>query len=162
MPEPRWLDDDEQRAWRAFITAAVQLQRTLEHDLKAHHDLTMDDYALLAMLGETPDGRARFGELAEVLRVPKTHITYRFQRLEDRGLVVREACLNDKRGAFARMTERGRQLIDDAAPTHVAGVRTHFLDHLSRSQLAAVGEAMAAVVAAEADVGACPNLTRAS
>jgi DNA-binding MarR family transcriptional regulator len=141
-----WLSTEEQRHWRALVTAMTVLQRQLNADMLAAHDLSMDDYGILAMLSEAPGGRLRFGELAEVLRVPKAHITYRFRRLEGQGLVRREACPTDARGAFAVLTAEGRAVIEQAAPTHVASVRRHVLDHLTGAQLAALGEAMRAIV----------------
>lgn len=147
--EPRWLSSEEQTAWRAFITAATMLTRQFNADMLATHDLSMDDYAILAMLSEAPDDRLRFGELAEVLRVPKAHITYRFRRLEGQGLVRREACPTDARGAYAVLTREGRHRIEEAAPTHVESVRQHLLDHITPEQLRTIGEAMTAVIDAE-------------
>ena len=141
-----WLTADEQVAWRAFITAVELLTRQLNADLLRAHDLSMDDYSILAMLSESPEGRLRFGDLAETLRVPKAHITYRFRRLERRNMVQRQPCLTDARGAFAALTPAGRAAIEEAAPTHVASVRRNLLDHLTPEQLHTVGAAMRAVV----------------
>lgn len=146
MTEVGWLDAEEQRAWRAVITTAVMLVRELNRDLLEAHDLSLDDYAILAMLSEAPDDRLRFGELAQVLRVPKAHITYRFQRLERRGLVIREQCESDGRGAYARLTAAGRSEVEAAAPAHVGSVRAHLLDRLDRDQLLEVGAALERVV----------------
>ncbi len=145
----RWLTDDEQLHWRALVTAMSLLARRLNADMLAAHDLSMDDYAILAMLSEAPGDRLRFGELADILRVPKAHITYRFRRLEKQGVVTREACPTDARGAFAVLTPHGRARIEEAAPTHVASVRSRVLDHISPDQVQEVGKAMRAIVDAE-------------
>ncbi|HUG86477.1 MAG TPA: MarR family transcriptional regulator [Euzebya sp.] len=147
-----WLSAEEQRHWRALITAMSMLNRRLNTDMLASHDLSMDDYAILAILSEADGDRLRFGELAEILRVPKAHITYRFRRLEKQGLVSREPCETDARGAFAMLTAHGRCRIEEAAPSHVASVRAHILDHLTPAQLRALGDAMRAVVDAD-----CPT-----
>lgn len=144
--QTRWLTDAEQAAWRPFITAVTILTRRLNAELLNAHDISIDDYAILSMLSESEGQRLRFGDLAGILRVPKAHITYRFRRLEERGLVEREPCPTDARGAFAALTAAGRDAIVTAAPTHVASVRTHLLDHLTPAQLEVVGEAMRAVV----------------
>lgn len=149
MPGPdstRWLTDEEQVSWRAFVTATTMLHRQLNQDMLAAHDLSMDDYAILSILSEMPDDRLRFGELASSLRVAKAHVTYRFRRLEERGLVTREACDTDARGAFAVLTAAGRRRIEEAAPTHVESVRVRLLDHLTPAQLKVLGEAMTAVI----------------
>jgi DNA-binding MarR family transcriptional regulator len=149
--QTRWLSAQEQTHWRALVTAITLLNRQLNADMLAAHDLSMDDYAILAMLSEAPDDRLRFGELADILRVPKAHITYRFRRLEKQGLVTREACPTDARGAFAVLTTQGRERIVEAAPSHVDSVRAHVLDHLSPGQLEAMGEAMRAIVDGHCD-----------
>lgn len=141
----RWLTEEEQAAWRAYITASTMVHRQLNADMLAAHDLSMDDYGILAMLSEAEHDRLRFGELAEVLRVPKAHITYRFRRLEKQGLVRREPCPTDARGAFAVLTVEGRTRIEQAAPTHVESVRSTLLDHLTEEQLRVIGEGMRAV-----------------
>ncbi len=144
-----WLSEEEQTHWRALVTAMSLLTRRLNTDMLSAHDLSMDDYAILAMLSEAEGDRLRFGELADILRVPKAHITYRFRRLEKQGLVAREACETDARGAFAVLTPSGRERIEEAAPTHVDSVRERVLDHISPEQLRVVGDAMRAVVDAE-------------
>ena len=89
--DPEWLDDEEQEAWRAFVHGSTQVIRLLERDLLDRHDLSIDDYGLLAKLSEAPDERLRFGDLADVLHLPKANLTYRFKRLEAAGLVQRLA-----------------------------------------------------------------------
>lgn len=146
MTDVRWLDDDEQHAWRAFVSAAVLVTRALDKELRDSHGLSLDDYAILALVSEAPDGRLRLGELAQVLRVPKAHVTYRVQRLRDLGLADRVGCADDARGAYCTLTPAGRDAIVTAAPTHVEGVRRHLLDHLSAAQRDALGDAMSAVL----------------
>lgn len=149
--QTEWLTDAEQEAWRPFITAVEMLRRTLNAELLRAHDLSLDDYAILAMLSEAEDDRLRLGDLAGILRVPKAHITYRVKRLVDRDLIEREACETDARGVFAVLTAAGREAVEAAAPTHVTSVRRHLLDHLTPEQLRAIGEGMRAVVDAGCD-----------
>lgn len=153
--ETAWLSDEEQQHWRALVTAMTLISRCLNGQMLATHDLSMDDYAILAMLSEAEDDRLRFGELAEILRVPKAHVTYRFRRLESQGLVTRESCETDARGAYAVLTPEGRCRIESAAPSHVRSVRALVLDHMTPEQLATVGEAMRAVV--DASCGEAPD-----
>jgi DNA-binding MarR family transcriptional regulator len=145
--DPDWLDDEEQEAWRAFVHGSTQVIRLLERDLLERHDLSIDDYGLLAKLSEAPDERLRFGDLADVLHLPKANLTYRFKRLEAAGLVERQDCDTDRRGAFACLTRLGRKRLDEAAPDHVAAVRRHVIAPLSRTQLRQVGQAMAELLA---------------
>lgn len=153
--DTEWLSAEEQVHWRAFITGVMMLERRLKADMLAAHDLSMDDYAILAMLSEAEGDRLRFGELADILRVPKAHITYRFRRLESQGLVQRKACESDARGAYAVLTATGRARIEQAAPTHVTSVRRRVLDHLTEGQLVAIGEGMRTII--DADSGEAPD-----
>ncbi len=153
----RWLDDDEMRSWRAFIAAINLVSRLLDRDLRQAVGITTDDYAVLVHLSDAPDHRTRLGQLAAVLRVPKAHLTYRIQRMEREGLIRRVECEDDGRGVWAELTDHGFRQLEHAAPFHVAAVRRHLLDHLSPQQLAAVGDAMAAVLAGHDSMraGAC-------
>ncbi len=155
MDDTAWLTEEEQQHWRALVTATTLIVRTLNADMLASHNLSMDDYAILAMLSEADDDRLRFGELADTLRVPKAHVTYRFRRLEGHGLVARESCESDARGAYAVLTAEGRCRIENAAPSHVRSVRELVLDHMTSQQLATVGSAMRAIV--DASCGEAPD-----
>ncbi len=145
MTEPRWLDDDEMRAWRAFVTTSVRLFEQLDRELKAEHGLTHDDYAILVNLSESPGQRMRMTELASRVLESKSRLSHHVGRLETEGLVRRESCPNDLRGLFAVLTPAGRQLLRQAAPSHVRSVRKHFIDHLDRSQLRSVADALETV-----------------
>lgn len=151
-----WLDDDEMRSWRAFISAVNLVDRLLDRDLRQSVDLTVDDYGVLVHLADAPDHRMRLGLLATHLRVPKAHLTYRIQRMERDGLVRRVECEADGRGVWAELTDEGARRLEAAAPLHVASVRRHLLDHLSAAQLAAVGDAMEAVLRGH-DAAECPS-----
>jgi DNA-binding MarR family transcriptional regulator len=154
-PEPRWLDDREMRSWRAFVEVVNLVTRALDRELRTDSDLTNDDYELLVALSEAPEQRIRLGELAAGLRVPKAHLTYRIARMEKAGLVERVDCPTDARGVLAVLTDVGMQRLERAAPGHVASVRRHVLDHLDTEQLAALGDAMEAILRGH-DAAPCP------
>lgn len=149
MPEDRdapWLNDAEMRGWRSFIAAMNLVHRALDRELRHSVDMTVDDYGVLVHLSEATDRRVRLGELAALLRVPKAHLTYRIQRMEKSGLLRRVGCDDDGRGVWAVMTPEGFERLKEAAPIHVASVRRHVLDHWDAAQLAAVGDAMEALL----------------
>lgn len=129
----------------------MMLNRLVDRELKEHHDLTSDDFAILVTLAEAPDGRLRFGELAAETRFPKAHITYRFQRLAQRGLLEREDCETDARGAYAVLTDRGAEMVAIARPTLDASVEAHLFEHLSTAQVRTLGEPMERVLDAHED-----------
>ena len=132
--------------WSAYVLASRYVNRAVDRDLKLSHDLISDDFGILDLLAAEPDGRIRFGELAARLQFPKAHLTYRFQRLEAQGFVVRERCEDDGRGAYARLTCDGRAMLESAAPVHVESVRRHLLDHLDEELVAQLESAMSAVL----------------
>ncbi len=140
------LDPEQQQTWRQYLLGSMMLNRLVDRELKEHHDLTTDDYAILVTLAGAPDRRLRFGELATETRFPKAHITYRFQRLAQRGLLEREDCETDARGAYAVLTERGVEMVDIARPTLDASVNTHLFGHLSATQARTLGELMERVL----------------
>jgi DNA-binding MarR family transcriptional regulator len=134
---PRWLTDEEQRAWRAYIQLAQLLMRQLDRDLHPF-GLSMHDYEILVELSEATRNRLRMTELADRTAQSRSRLSHQVSRMESRGLVVREVCEGDKRGTFAVLTELGAEVIDQVAPHHVASVRRHFIDQLAADGLGAI------------------------
>jgi len=128
--EPRWLNPREMKAWRSYIIASRRLLEALDADLEGH-DLSMSDYEVLAQLSDAPGRKMRMSELAEIAMISKSRLSHRMKVMEEAGWVKREECLEDKRGYFAVMTDRGWKAIVKAAPEHVASVRHRFVDHLT-------------------------------
>ena len=141
----RWLDLEQQRHWRAYIAATTLLQERLSRELQAAHGLTMADYEILVRLSEAPGRSLRMSLLAENTLASRSRLSHQIDRMEKAGLVVREACEEDRRGANAVMTDAGWDLLVAAAPTHVAGVREHLVDQLTPEEFAALGAACAKV-----------------
>jgi len=137
---PRWLTDQEQRAWRAYIRLAQLLMRQLDRDLHPF-ELSMHDYEILVELSEAPLRRMRMTELAERTAQSRSRLSHQVSRMETRGLVSREGCAGDKRGTFAVLTAHGAAAIEEAAPYHVASVREHFIDLLDAAELTALAGA---------------------
>jgi DNA-binding MarR family transcriptional regulator len=145
VAETRWLSEDEQCTWRAFLTAmrllTDQLDRELQHDANIPHTY----YEILVALSEAPGRRLRMNQLAEVCQSSRSRLSHAVNRLEEAGWVRREACPTDKRGALAVMTDKGFAAIEAAAPGHVEGVRRHVFDVLSPEQIRQLGEISAAI-----------------
>ncbi|HQY32776.1 MarR family transcriptional regulator [Actinotalea sp.] len=143
--EVRWLDEDQQRAWRSFLLGSARLTEALGRQLEADSDLSLSEYEILVRLSEAPEHTARMSELAQSLMHSRSRITHTVGRLERRGLVERHTCLADGRGVNARMTAAGYRLLVAAAPGHVRAVRAHLVDLLTADQLRGLGDAMALV-----------------
>ena len=152
---PKWLTPKEMKAWREYIIASRRLLEALDSDL-AGHDLSMSDYEILAQLSDAPDRRMRMSELAEIAMLSRSRLSHRMKVMEKAGWIKRESCPSDKRGSFAVMTQKGWKAIVAAAPDHVESVRNRFIDHLSRSDQAAVALIFEKVGAA-LRAGACES-----
>ncbi|MEY9964080.1 DNA-binding MarR family transcriptional regulator [Streptacidiphilus sp. MAP12-16] len=138
--DPRWLDDTEQRAWRAFLRMQAQLTARLGRELQADSELSLADYDVLVHLTDPAGGRLRILELARELDWEKSRMSHHLSRMVKRGLICREECPADGRGAFIAITPAGRAAIEAAAPRHVETVRRLVFDALSPDQVSALAE----------------------
>lgn len=161
------LDDRELRAWRGLLRAHAALTKALGTDLEREHGLPLTSYEVLMNLHDAPGRRMRMSELACCVILSRSGLTRLVDRLAREGLLEREACDDDARGAFAVLTEEGRLRVTAARRTHLAGVRTRFLERLSDDELEALGAVWDRVVAAEGeaccaptDGGSCADLSR--
>jgi DNA-binding MarR family transcriptional regulator len=144
--EPLWLDDAEARAWRGYMRMRTLLHAQIVRDLAREADLSGPDYDVLSNVSEAEGRRVRLGDLAARMAWSKSRLSHHITRMERRGLVTREDCSSDGRGAFVGLTDAGLRAIQAAAPGHVASVRRHFIDLLSREQLDALAEISQTVV----------------
>lgn len=133
-PHVAWLTDAEQASWRSVVAGTRRLLERLEQDLK-ERGLAHGDYGLLVTLSEAEDDRLRMSDLADRSLESRSRLSHHVRRLEQRDLVRREACPDDRRGSFAVLTEAGRAVIEATAPHHVAAVRANLLDHLQPGEL---------------------------
>jgi len=135
---PRWLDVDEQKAWRAWLYSAQLLMDRLDRELTHETGISHAYYEILVALSETPGRRLRMSELADRCLSSRSRLSHAVSRLEERGWVGRELCPDDGRGQLAVLTDNGFAALEAAAPIHVASVRTHLFDQLSPEQVAAM------------------------
>jgi DNA-binding MarR family transcriptional regulator len=142
----RWLDAEQQRHWRAFLVTTQLLNDVLDRQLGDDSGLSLAEYEVLVRLSEAPARTLRMSELAAGLAHSRSRLSHAVGRMERSGLVARSRCASDARGVLCTMTEHGWQAIQAAAPGHVRAVREHLVDVLTDDQLAALGEAMTAVL----------------
>ncbi|KUL39149.1 MarR family winged helix-turn-helix transcriptional regulator [Streptomyces regalis] len=140
--EPRWLTDDEQRVWRAYIDASTLLEDHLDRQLQRDAGMPHVYYGLLVKLAESPRRRLRMTELAMYAKITRSRLSHAIARLEKNGWVRREDCPDDKRGQFAVLTDAGMEVLRETAPGHVAAVRQAMFDRLTTEQQKALGEIM--------------------
>lgn len=126
----KWLEPDEQAAWRLLLRVTLTLIDRLDADLRMEHGVSFGDYEILAHLSGGPDRQLRMTDLADRALVSKSRLTHAVDRLEQRGLVCREPADDDRRGVSAVLTDEGIAFLQTAAPTHVEGVRRLLIDEL--------------------------------
>lgn len=138
MTEPRWLTDEEDRAWRGFQRMSMELAARLHRRLVGRTGLSLSDYEVLVVLSESAQDRMRPYELGEALKWEKSRLSHHLSRMEKRGLIERRVCPSDARGHFIALTREGRGAIEAAAPCHVDDVRQLLIDHMTPREMATV------------------------
>ena len=135
-----WLSAPEQRAWRAFLGLHRELNARLNRQLQAESQLSLPDYEVLVVLSEADQGRLRPFELCDFLQWEQSRLSHHIRRMESRGLVTREGCTGDGRGAFVVLSPAGRAAIEAAAPSHAAAVRSLLFEAMTEEQVAVLEE----------------------
>jgi len=149
----RWLTAEEQHSWRAYLRGSRLLEAALDKDLQSH-GVQLSEYEIISMLSEAPDRRLRMSGLADLVVQSRSRLTHTAARLERRGWVRRESCLEDRRGVELVLTEEGWDAVQDMARVHVESVRRHLVDAMPPELFAALGSAMDAVSVAILQSGA--------
>ena len=141
------LSELEMAAWGGFLRTHATLVRELDDEITRAHGLPLSSYDVLVQLDSAEDGRLRLSQLADAVLLSRSGLSRLVTRLVEQGLVERTECTDDARGAFAAITDHGRERLNEARATHRAGIRARFLDRLTEEQqrqLADVWEALAA------------------
>jgi DNA-binding MarR family transcriptional regulator len=140
-----WLTEDERAAWLRLVAIVELLPGVLDAELRADAGLTHFEYFVLAMLSEAPERTLRMTALAQRTNATLPRLSHVVSRLETRQMVERFPCPEDRRATNARLTPAGWDAVVAAAPGHVATVRHHVLDPLTRTQveqLRRIGDAL--------------------
>ncbi|HEX3898417.1 MAG TPA: MarR family transcriptional regulator [Mycobacteriales bacterium] len=145
--ELRPLDEREMSTWHALIRAHSKITRRLEAELETEHGLTLPAYEVLAHLSMAPDARLRMSELAVHAVLTPSGLTRLVDKLSREGLVCRDRCSGDARVVYAVLTPLGSTRLEAAYPTHLRGVREHFIDQLTGEQRDAIADALNVLLA---------------
>jgi DNA-binding MarR family transcriptional regulator len=142
----RWLDEDQQRAWRAWLTASELVPRALDAQLQRDAGISHAAYVVLAMLSESPTRSRRMSDLARRANQSQSRLSHTVARLEERGWVRRQRAAEDGRGSTAVLTDAGWDVVVAVAPGHVEAVREAVFGPLTPEQTRVLGEALQVVV----------------
>ena len=103
-------------AWRSLLEVHKNVVELLARELEEQRGLPLGWYDVLLTLDQAPEQRLRMQELAQSVLLSKSGLTRLIDRMETEGLVRRERCPSDRRGAFAVLTPEGRSAFRRAAP----------------------------------------------
>ncbi|RLV49748.1 MarR family transcriptional regulator [Nocardioides mangrovicus] len=140
--ETQWLTVEQQRIWRAYIMGSQLLQDRLDRDLRVEHGISLTEYEILVRLSEIPERRMRMALLADSVCHSRSRVTHTVARMESAGWLRREEAADDGRGVDAVMTAAGGTLLEQAAHTHVEGVRRNLVDLVGDDDFEALGRVM--------------------
>jgi len=142
----KWLTATELDSWLSLVRLMTWLPWSIDQQLRRDSDLGMVEYQVLAMLSGAPERTMRMSSLAVLTNASLSRLSHLFKRLEGRGLARREPDPADGRFTNAILTEKGFQTLAEAAPGHVAHVRSLVIDVLSSEQLRRLGIAADRIV----------------
>ncbi len=129
---------EDLRAWRNFVETAERLRVTIGSRLQADSGLSSGDYSVLLTLSESPGKRIRSSELATQIGWERSRLSHHLGRMEQRGLIRRQECATDNRGAEALLTSAGAEAFRRASPPHLHAIQEVFVNALTPAQLEAV------------------------
>jgi DNA-binding MarR family transcriptional regulator len=158
-PAPPTLSPQALAAWHAFLQAHTVVTRALEREMMASQRLPLAEYDVLFQLSAAPEGRLRMAQLADQVLLSRSGLTRLVERLEGAGLVHREVCPSDARGAYAVLTDRGRARLEAAMAEHLRSIQEHFGDVLDCQQMESLRAALQQLVTANlsAPGSTCPG-----
>jgi DNA-binding MarR family transcriptional regulator len=142
----RELTPEQRIAWSGFLRSHAQIVRALDTELEREHGLPLTSFDVLIQLALAVDRRLRMFELADAVVLSRSGLTRLVARLEREGLVERERGVADLRQVYARLTDRGYEVLTEALPTHIAGIEERFLERLSDQQTKQLGEIWGALL----------------
>lgn len=145
-PDPTWLTDEEQEAWRAFVLARHLLEDALDRQLQRDSGMPHAYYMILTVLIEADDRTVRMGDLAARLSFSRSRLTHAVASLERSGWVERRPDPTDGRGQLAVLTRAGVRAQHAAAVGHVAEVRRVLIDRLTPAQIRQLTEISSAII----------------
>jgi DNA-binding MarR family transcriptional regulator len=136
MSQSPWLSEAQQTVWRSWLTVSALLPAELHRQLAADSGLSLPDFDVLVQLSEATEGRLRVSQLSAALGWERSRVSHHVTRMSARGLVAKEKCGEDGRGAFVAITGPGRASIERAAPGHARTVKELVFADLGEDELA--------------------------
>ena len=143
------MGDTDTAAWAALLRVHAALVPRLDRELQQQCGLPLTWYDVLLELNSAPGRRLSMGELGEAAVVSRTRASRVVDQLAAAGLVSREINPEDKRSAYAVITDEGRKVLRAAAPVYLAAIERHYTSHMSAAEARTVAAALEKVLAAQ-------------
>jgi len=156
----RWLEPAEMRAWLSYVAGSTLLEAALDRQLQRESGMPHAYYQVLAMLSDAEGRTLRMSDLAAVTQSSQSRLSHAVSKLEANGWVRRSQCPDDRRGTLATLTERGMEVLREAAPGHVRTVREHLFDRLTPEQVEQLTAIWRSVLDGMADRDGMPAAAR--
>lgn len=135
-------------AWMNFERMRIRLVAQINRELTHETGLSEADFAILSELLHSENEAVRAIALRGGLDWEKSRLSHQIRRMEERGLLTREPCIEDSRGSVIRITEAGSKTAVDATERYAAIVRRYVFDVLSAEQLALLDDISRTLLAA--------------
>jgi len=136
--EPK-LTREERLSWRALFEAHALVLRRIDEDLSRADVGSLTDYDVLYTLYLSPERRVRLAELATAALLSRSGLSRLVDRLEAKGFLRREPCEDDRRGAFAHLTDEGVEELRRIWKIYSAGIARYFFPTLTAEETETVG-----------------------
>ena len=139
-------NDPKLLAFFLLLVAQSRLNAKFSSTLADNKHVPLDVYDVLVTLEYAPDHRLRLSELADKVLLSRSGLTRRLDRLEKQGYIKREGCPNDRRGAYAVLTEAGLQARESAWPIYKEAIRTYFGDRMTEGEAKQLSAVMKRII----------------
>lgn len=134
----RRMTSRELAIWRSLVDVTAELRRILGGQLQQDSNLSPADYQVLLALVEADGQHLRSSGLAASIDWERSRLSHHLGRMERRGLVRRQDCPTDSRGAEVFLTDEGSTAFHGATVPHMRAIKKNFADALSPEQFEAL------------------------
>jgi DNA-binding MarR family transcriptional regulator len=138
--------EEQLEAWRSLLTVHAILIERIDRELVEEGGLPLHWYDVLIELAGAPERRLRMHELARSVLLSRSGLTRLVDRLEDAGFLRRQPDPQDRRGAYAVLTDDGMAALRKSWPTYAAGISTYFAEHLSEEEVRTLSAAFGRIL----------------
>lgn len=143
---PEEIDELHLTAWRNFITAHANLIDLIDRELATADRLPLHWYDVLIELVEAPENRLRMNELAQKVVLSRSGLTRLVDKLETAGFLRRQAAPNDRRGAFAVLTDKGKDAVRKSWPVYAKGISKYFVSNITKEEAQTLRDVFARIL----------------